>query len=49
MEINDEITDEPEQSVDANVTNVCRFVDETLEPEPEKHVAKNDDNDAGRR
>jgi len=43
MEINDEITDEPEQSdpVDANITNVYRFVDETLEPEPEKQVAKN--------
>eukprot|EP00092_Neocalanus_flemingeri_P016179 GFUD01017511.1.p1 GENE.GFUD01017511.1~~GFUD01017511.1.p1 ORF type:complete len:1648 (+),score=501.50 GFUD01017511.1:169-5112(+) len=46
MEINDEITDEPEQSdpVDANVSNVYRFVDETLEPEPEKpdkKVAKN--------
>jgi len=55
MEINDEITDEPEQSdpVDANVTNVYRFVDETLEPEPEKpdkQVAKNiaptNDNDS---
>jgi len=45
MEINDEITDEPEQNVDANVTNVCRFVDETLEPEPEKQVAKDNDND----
>jgi len=41
MEINDEITDEPEQnnSADANKTNMYRFVDETLEPEPEKHVA----------
>jgi len=48
MEINDEITDEPEQSdpVDANITNVYRFVDETLEPEPEKQVAKNNDNDS---